>query len=206
MRAVWTHRMWNMAREHASGFLRDELGTGHPTYRAFRALRPWPKEARQRGRPYTVAEARAIAERLGGIVGRMWWTLCTTGMRNAEYWGGGWTVGPGHVTIPTAKKRGKPRAVPLIAQPVQATVGERWFRRRLGLVGEAGIYDARRTYARWMEEAGIIKTNRDAYMGHGPRTVSDLYPSGVLPGQLAADAVKLRHYIGPNPDLLVVVA
>lgn len=206
MRAAWTHRTWNMAREHASGFLRDELGTDHPTYQAVRHLRPWPKQERQRGRPYTVAEARAIAEHLGGLLGRMWWTLCTTGMRNAEYWGGGWVVEPAAVVIPTAKKRGKLRRVPLVAPPVQATVGERWFRRQLMRVEGAGIYDARRTYARWMEEAGIIKTNRDAYMGHGPRTVSDLYPSGILPGQLDGDGAKLRAYIGKNPHLLGVVA
>lgn len=212
VRSEWPHRTWNMAREHVSGFLRDELDPTHPLYRAVRALRPWPTEPREKGRPRSVDEARAIAEALGGLAGRMWWTLCITGMRNIEYWGDEWEEQLRGIQIPTAKKRKKPRLVPRIAPTVRPALGERWFRRKLVTVGaklgltDLQVYDARRTYARWMEEAGIIKTNRDAYMGHGARTVSDLYTAGILPGQLAADAAKLRAYIGPNPHLLGVVA
>ncbi len=206
-RSTWPHRSWNMAREHVSAFLRDQLGTEHPTYRQVRALRPWPKSERKAGRPRTVDEARGIAERLGGLAGRMWWSLCTTGMRNVEYWGEGWEERGPQVTIPTAKKRGKPRVVPCLAPTVRPVIGERWFRRKLaGVAPGVTIYDARRSYARWMEEAGIIKTNRDAYMGHGPRTVGDLYTMGELPGQLDADRLTMTRYIGRPPRLLGLVA
>lgn len=207
VRDKWTHRTWNMAREHVSAFLRDELGTGHPAYRKVRELRPWPKSERKAGRPRTVEEARGIAERLGGLAGRMWWTMCITGMRNIEYWGEGWEERTTATAIPTAKKRGKFRLVPRLGPAIRPAMGERWFRRKLAKAAPgATIYDARRSYARWMEEAGIIKTNREAYMGHGPRTVGDLYTMGELPGQLEADRAKMRAYIGKEPRLIGLVA
>ena len=36
-------------------------------------------------------------------------------------------------------------------------------------------YDARRSFANWLEQAGIWETHQQAYMGHGPRTITDLY-------------------------------
>ena len=69
--------------------------------------------------------------------------------------------------------------------------------RRVGLSSPAVTERVRR-----MEEAGIIKSNRDAYLGHGPRTVGDLYTMGELPGQLEGDAVRLRDYFGDPPALL----
>lgn len=209
VRGDWTHRTWNMGREHVSGFLRDELGTDHPVYRAVRALRPWPATERQKGRPRTVEEARDIAEKLGGVAGRMWWTLCTTGMRNIEYWGDTWTEQATTVDIPSAKRRRKPviRKVPRLTPPIRPAIRERHFHTLLGRAAPGvTIYDARRTYARWLEEAGVIESNIKAYMGHGPKTVTDLYTMGELPGQLAGDAEKLRRLIGNNPHLLGIVA
>lgn len=212
VRSDWPHRTWNMAREHVSGFLRDELGPDHPIYRAVRALRPWPTQQREKGRPRSVDEARAIAEGLGGLAGRMWWTLCITGMRNIEYWGDEWEEQLRGIQIPTAKKRKKPRLVPRIAPTVRPAMGERWFRRKLGEAGaklempDLQVYDARRSFARWTEEAGIIKSNRDCYMGHGPKTIGERYTMGELPGQLEGDGAKLRAYIGKGPDLITLTA
>ena len=34
-------------------------------------------------------------------------------------------------------------------------------------------YVGRRSFARWMEECGIPETHQQAYLGHGPRTITD---------------------------------
>ena len=57
-------------------------------------------------------------------------------------------------------------------------------------------YDARRSFARWMEEAGVLETHQQAYLGHGPRTITDLYRRAELAvAQLDADGERLAAYV-----------
>jgi integrase len=57
-------------------------------------------------------------------------------------------------------------------------------------------HDCRRTFARWLNEAGVFDTHQAAYMGHGPRTMTALYKSPrVLAEMLEADRQKVMRYL-----------
>jgi integrase len=58
-------------------------------------------------------------------------------------------------------------------------------------------YDLRRTFANWMEGAGIPRTRRRIYRGHEARDMGDLYEWHGVRAFLSEDAAKLRVFIGP---------
>jgi len=62
--------------------------------------------------------------------------------------------------------------------------------------GQLAPYDLRRTYANWLEGAGIPRTRRRLYMGHGARDVTDLYETHQVLQFLREDAAKLADFIG----------
>jgi hypothetical protein len=47
-----------------------------------------------------------------------------------------------------------------------------------------------------MEQAGIPRTRRRLYLGHGVRSVTDLYERHQVDAFLADDAAKLRAFLG----------
>jgi len=57
-------------------------------------------------------------------------------------------------------------------------------------------YDLRRTYANWLEAAGIPRTRRRLYRGHGAQDVGDLYEAHEVAAFLADDATRLKKHIG----------
>jgi integrase len=185
-------------------FLRDTLTVAHPLYAQVKAIRTLPKKERQRGRPHTVAMLRQVRARLaelyGPEVGLMAWTMAAYGMGNKEYWHDGFDVLADRVTIYGAKRRGRTRDVFRWTEVGRPVMGEKLFREALRAAsdGQVDVYDLRRSFARWTEEAGIIETHRAAYMGHGARTMTQLYAWGELPGQLAADAVLMNRYAGED--------
>jgi integrase len=61
-------------------------------------------------------------------------------------------------------------------------------------------YDLRRTYANWLEAAGVPRTRRKMYMGHGASDVTDLYERHEVERFLAEDAERLRRFVGAEPD------
>ncbi len=65
------------------------------------------------------------------------------------------------------------------------------------LQGSAGSwrvspYQARKTFARWMEDAGIPRVRREVYRGHGKRDIGDVYERYEVTAFLREDAQKLR--------------
>lgn len=57
-------------------------------------------------------------------------------------------------------------------------------------------HDCRRTFARWLNEAGLYDSHQAAYMGHGPRTITALYKSPrILAEMLEADRQKVMRYL-----------
>lgn len=201
IRVTWKASAFNHARNYVRGFLRDTLGKDHVLARQVAAVKPRKVEGRKRGRARSREEVAAVVSALGGLTGEMLWTLSATGMRPAEYWRkDGWVVSDDRVTVVSAKKRyGKPitRDLPRWTPLTRPVIAQRTLANRLKKVAPGWVlYDTRRTFARWTEEAGIIETNRKAYLGHGPKTVTDLYTWGELPGQLAEDAAKVQQYVG----------
>ncbi len=51
----------------------------------------------------------------------------------------------------------------------------------------------------WLEGAGIPRTRRKLYMGHGKTDVTDLYERHDVERFLAEDGEKLRTYLGAGP-------
>ena len=56
-------------------------------------------------------------------------------------------------------------------------------------------YDGRRTYANWLEGAGVPRTRRKLYLGHGQTDVTDLYEWHDVRAFLEEDTAKLSQYI-----------
>ena len=169
-------RQFNKLRDAASAFLKQTLTRRHPLYQAVRAVEPLPVIRRYAKRPQAPASARTIADVVGGEAGRIWWLLCCTGMGPDEYFSLKWAVEDDLLHVKGTKRRGRDHLVPLLVEiepPLLTVWGFRSALKRSGL----GVkpYDARRSFANWLEQAGIWETHQQAYMGHGPRTITDLY-------------------------------
>jgi integrase len=89
------------------------------------------------------------------------------------------------------------RNVPLVIRPTVPRMHRRtWEDKVRERTGRAIVpYDLRRTYAHWLEEAGIPRTRRRMYLGHGARDATDLYESHEVEGFLAEDAAKPRQFL-----------
>lgn len=57
-------------------------------------------------------------------------------------------------------------------------------------------YDLRRTYANWLEAAGVMRTRRKLYLGHSAGDTTGLYELHEVNDFLAADGAKLREFAG----------
>lgn len=210
-RAADRPRSVNLVRAYARAFLRDTVGTSHTLYLAVKDVRPLQTGERVKGTPHPMPYILELCTQMGAQAGGMAWTMAASGMGNKEYWHDGFDATPERVNVHGRKtdrraNRTRDREVPRWCEEplVAPTMSEKAFRKALKEAsdGVVGIYDLRRSFARWCEEAGIIDTNRDAYLGHGPRTMTQLYTWGQLPGQLATDATKLRVYRASVTDVI----
>jgi hypothetical protein len=103
-------------------------------------------------------------ERLGAMA----WTLATSGMRPAEYWhryGARWIDAGEFVSVEGTKTSGSVRKVPLFRIPDRPECAEKKFRGALDVAGGIDAYDLRRTYANWLESAGIARSRRRCTSG-----------------------------------------
>src|SRR6185312_6313905 len=104
-------------------------------------------------------------------------TMAVTGMRPNEMWGK-WSVEADRVRIHGTKTTGAERVVPRVpGHLAPPRITYRAFREALAQAtdGQMTPYDLRRTYANWLESAGVIRTHRRLYLGHGAKDVTDLY-------------------------------
>ena len=205
-------RAFNMTRTTALAFLRGTVGRTSSLYIEV-AESPMMKERRQQGNPMSPADARTFVAALPPQLGRMFWAMCVTGMRPVEYWGA-WEMRGDRIVIRNAKRKGMQvettREIPLlerITPPERAWSSLKHYLWRSGTsrLTKHTPYDARRTFAHWMEEAGIPRSRRRYYLGHGIKDVTDIYERNEVTRFLASDARKLRaHVYGqtephPNP-------
>lgn len=199
-------RTFNLARSAAQAFLRSTAGRHDRLWLAVATVEPLPVTPRFTAHPQTVNDARAIAERLGKKAGPMWWTLCTTGMNPKEYFEDGFDVRDERILIRGRKRQGRNRFVPLVAVPVRPMLTRWGFRQALRRLSH-GVTprDGRTTYANWLEAAGIPRTRRRLYLGHGARDVTDLYEQHDVVAFLAADGAKIRALLAEGRRHLRVV-
>jgi hypothetical protein len=185
---------FRLYKNEVVSFVRDVLTRAHPVYADLRMIPLYPKRKREQGRPHAREEVAALLARLEPAARDIVWTMIATGAGLKELWEDGLEVWADRVAIHGQKRESRDRVVPLwtdglVTQP-RLTVFQ--MRQRLKGTGFR-LYDGRRTFARWCEEAGVLRTNFEAYLGHSGNMTS-LYTRGELPGQLATDAAKLAAY------------
>ncbi len=230
-----TPRVFNVARTALQAFLRDKVGKRKPLALAVADIPPLRE--RKQGRPgFALADAVAIRDGLGGQAGRIWWSMCLTGMGPKELWGA-WSVQPDRVHIDGTKvvragqdaAFGRVRDVPLVDNPVRPEITRDGFTSALRRLSERRLrgelrerlqrtptaeelaearrttqgwkitpYQARKTFARWLEDAGIPRTRREIYRGHGKRDIGDVYERYEVADYLKDDATKMRAQLGPQ--------
>lgn len=61
---------------------------------------------------------------------------------------------------------------------------------------------ARKSYAAWMEQAGIPRTRRRRHLGHRRRDVTDIYEDFPVESFLRQDGTVLRRYLRKLPRFL----
>lgn len=191
-------RTFNLARAAALAFIRSTLKRNHPLWLAVAAVEVRKVKATKKKTPLTVIQLRNYfphpeSDELDAIA----WTMATSGMHQKELWGQ-WENHASHIRILGTKREGRVRDVPLIFAPTVPRMHRRTFEDKLReRTGRAIVpYDLRRTYSNWMESAGIPRTRRRLYMGHGEKDVTDLYEQHEVAEYLAEDAEKLRRHLG----------
>ena len=211
-----TPRAFNYARSVTLTLLKETLGARHPLYAGVQDAAKL-KEAKDGVKGLSIEQALAVRAKLerielhpggrkepdhrpGQRAARVWWAMCTTGMGATEFWGT-WTVLEDRVRIVGTKREGRAwggegRDVPRASTPVRPELTKDRFQKILAMVG-ASPYQGRKTFAVWMENAGIPRTRRKLYMGHAAADVTDLYERHDITAFLAEDAVRLKKVLEP---------
>lgn len=188
---------WNRRKAVILAFLRDTFSKQSEIYKTVQGLPRLKEPPKFTRHPCTVAEAKAHAIALGPKWGPQWWTLCLTGMNPSEHWEDGWKVLSVGIELLGEKRPARHRIIPNVGTPVppvgtKAGFAEAVERAGLGITPR----DARRSYARWLEETGIPLYRRKAYMGHGPKSMTELYTWGDITAWLNEDTRTLARYLG----------
>jgi hypothetical protein len=189
-------RMCNLVRSAVQAFLRSRLGRRHSVYlevQDVEALAYTPGK----GHPVTPRGLAVITAQLQQPYVAMLWSLAQTGMRPDEYFSGKWEPRKDRIEVHGTKTRASERVVPLVGTIVAPACTHQYLHRMLKAVEpKMGLYDMRRSFAHWMEEASISRTRREHYMGHGPKTMTDRYEQHEVAAYLQGDAKRLLKYIG----------
>lgn len=194
-------RTFNLARSAAQAFLRATVGRHSKLWQEVATIPPLRVVPKFHKHPQTVAGALEIREALiekgnSTKAAAIWWALCTTGMRPAEFWGE-WDLQRDRIVIVSAKRRQiVKRFVPKLVTIDEPELTQSGFDSALGrLPMKVTPYDGRRTYANWLEGAGVPRTRRKLYLGHGQTDVTDLYEWHDVRAFLEEDTAKLSQYI-----------
>ena len=106
-----------------------------------------------------------------------------------------------------SKAFGRVRDVPLVDTPVRPELTRDGFTSALRRLSEKGTkvtpYQARKTFARWMEDARIPRAHREIYRGHGKRDIGDVYERYEVANYLRDDAQAMRALL-PQHGLRMV--
>lgn len=215
-----THRTFNIVRSTFQAFLRSTLAKRRrdPLYQLTAAVEPLPVGESENKHPQTVEQAREVMQKLGARDGAYWWSLCVTGMNPKEYFSeyrgqrGRFAVEAGRVRIWGTKRpgrswNGKGRLVPLVSLVVRPACTANAFAQALKRAEVVVTpQDGRRTFMNWLEHAGVIRTHRKLYLGHGARDVSDIYERHEVEEFLAEDGKRLRAFLGEPGHLQIMGA
>jgi integrase len=195
-------RSFNLCRAAALAFVRATLKRSHPLWLAVAAVEPRKLPPKRQHSPLSPEQMRAwfpAPER--DPVDAIAWGMATTGMGAGEYWGR-WSVEGDRIHIQGTKREGRVRDVPLVMAPAVPSMHRRTFEDKVrDRVPAITVYDLRRTYANWLEAAGIPRTRRKLYMGHSAGDVTALYELHEVRAFLAADAAKIQALLKIPPTI-----
>jgi integrase len=149
-----------------------------------------------------VVEAIAVLQALDADARAVARALLFTGMNRPELWENQWGVvflkgGQPAVEIRGQKTINRKRHIPLFEEKLYLpAISYDVFRKRLRKVDESlapGSF--RKTFSRWMADAGIPKYRRRDYMGHKFGDITERYEMGEVVGWFKADVDAIHKYI-----------
>lgn len=196
-------RSFNKDRYAVLSFLRTLVGAHHWIYGEVARSSPLkiPEAVKMEVNPLTVEQAKTLAGKLPPRHLFSFWGLCLTGMRPEEWFEQGecrWKVEGQGIRVLGYKRPASKRVVPKVGEIVKPLTGRLAFYRALRKASGYTVapYDLRRTYAVWLELAGIPTYRQDYYMAHGPKDLNALYKRQreCLP-HLEGDAVLLDQLV-----------
>jgi integrase len=197
---------FNRVRSSTQAFVRDTLGKSHPLHAALSDVEKLTEKKARKNNPQSVMQLLDLARRIDPEHQGALWGMALTGMGPAEFYGD-WTMEPGYVRVHGTKREARDRVVPLVYSERyrdargDPTLTPEWrarlFARALAKASGETVqpYDLRRSYANWMEAAGIPRTRRKMYLGHAGGDVTDKYEWHEVEQFLAEDAEKLAAYV-----------
>lgn len=191
-------RSFNLARSAALAFARATLKRSHPLWRAVAAVEPRKVPKTTKRHPLSPEQMRNwFPHPESDPVDAISWGIAVTGMRPNEYFGR-WHIRADRVHVIGTKTGGSVRDVPLVSPPAVPAIARRTWEGKVRDRTAHAIapYDFRRTYANWMEAAGIPRTRRRLYLGHGAGDVTGLYELHEVAAFLVADATAMQRFLG----------
>lgn len=208
-------RAWNVTRGIAVHFLSDHLGERDPVTDRARGVKrvkdtPTRKRAREaRKHPLPVAAFAAMLSAFPHERHRAaLWALASTGMRPEEYWeekGIRWTPeaagGARVIHVHGIKTDAAERYLPDLgrcARPQvtrEAMKQQLRLRLRLGQIPPFTLYDCRRSFEHWCEEARLRDAHIKRYFGHGPKSLTQSYGFADVEPYIAEDRATLLAYV-----------
>lgn len=217
-------RAFNIARTCVQAFVRDVLGKRTPLALAIADV-PMLKERGRGRPGVDLAQALEVRAQLGAEAAAIWWSMCTTGMGPGELWGTWHVLGDRvHVVgtktdhrvrdVPLVQAPGRPTLTRPGFESALRRLSERRLRielaRRLDRAPTAdelakaweidgawkvNPYQGRKTFDRWMQQAGVPRARRLLYLGHVEQDVSDRYELYEVEAYLAEDATRMRDLL-----------
>lgn len=197
---------FNRVRASALAFIRDTLKRSHRLYGEVRDVPLMKEKKAPMKQPQTWNNILLAASKLDLRDRVALFGMALTGMGPKEFFIDGWTATALSVIIRGEKRKGRTRTVPAVRTSYfwlpmmpSADCEPRREMRRFGerLFAVAGIhsYDLRRTYANWLEAAGIPRTRRKLYLGHSGGDVTSLYEFHEIAQYLSEDAERFERYL-----------
>lgn len=206
-RRAKTPAQFNRVRASALAFVRDTLKRSHRLYGEIRDIPLMKERKAPLKQPQSWAQIVAHSEKMTEPRDNAnFWAMVLTGMGPKECFIDGYVVRSDRVHIFGEKRKGRGRDVPrllpgrylFLLLPL-TKIGPAREMRRFGekLFARCGIhtYDLRRTYANWMEAAGVTRTRRRLYMGHAMKDTTDIYEQHEVDAFLREDAERLERYL-----------
>lgn len=196
-----TPRMFNVVKATAQAFARERYGRASKVWLELAGIPQLKVRQRVVKHPATPRELMEITKAMPLNHALMAWSMALTGMRPKEYWGSWEEIeNPDYIHIHGTKTKGAERRVPLMQMWAAPLEPQCWYGKFREVLAEASKgqmtpYDLRRSYANWLEDAGIPRTRRRLYMGHGAKDTTDLYEWRELSAYLTADAATLNNWL-----------